>query len=281
MIPMKNSRRIASSILLFSIVLGITLTSATTENNYETDNNFLTGISETTHTENGYKTNIVINPHTTGIYAYENGYKLDLTINTQGIGDLLKENGYKLDLVPEKTFPDVPDVAVTKIATSKTIVGQGYTIIINVTVTNQALNYETFYVIIHANTTTIKTQTITLLSGNSATVISTWNTTAAPYGNYTISAYVWLVQGETNTADNNKTDGIIMVTIPGDVDGSFKVNYEDLFSLADAYGSHGPDFNYPGEPASPHWDPYCDFNGDNRVNYEDLFILADHYGMFV
>lgn len=59
------------------------------------------------------------------------------------------------------------------------------------------------------------------------------------------------------------------------------VNYEDLFRLADAYGSHGPDFNYPGEPESSHWDMYCDFNGDNRVNYEDLFFFADHYEMFV
>jgi hypothetical protein len=69
------------------------------------------------------------------------------------------------------------------------------------------------------------------------------------------------------------------ISIPGDVDGSGKVNYEDLFALADAYGSHGPDYNYPGEPASPTWDPRCDFNHNNRIDYEDLFTLADHYGM--
>ena len=64
--------------------------------------------------------------------------------------------------------------------------------------------------------------------------------------------------------------GAVLVTISGDVDGSGKVNYEDLFALADAYGSYLGDLN---------WDSRCDINDNDRIEYEDLFALADHYGM--
>jgi hypothetical protein len=62
----------------------------------------------------------------------------------------------------------------------------------------------------------------------------------------------------------------ITVELPGDVNGDNKVNYIDLFALADAYGS---------EPGDGNWDERCDFNDDDKVNYEDLFTLGDYYGL--
>jgi hypothetical protein len=215
MMPTKNLSRIALCLILFFTAFTITLTNAITENNYKNDNNFLTNISESTHTENGYKTNIIINPSVAGIYANENGFKLDLSINTQGMGGSLKENGYRLDLTPEKTFPDIPDVAIAKITTSKTVVGQGYSILINITVSNQALNYETFHVIIYANTTTIKTQTTTLVSGNSTTITFTWGTSGFAKGKYAIKAVADTVQGETDILDNSYTGDWIFITRVG------------------------------------------------------------------
>jgi hypothetical protein len=172
--------------------------------------------------------------------------------------------------IPSKV--PVHDVAVTGIAPSKTIVGQGLCMPINVTVANQGNIPESFNITAYCNTTSLGTQTvIELAPGTNTTLTFTWNTTGVPYGNYTISAYSDPVQGETYTIDNTYT-GWVVVSIPGDVDGSFEVNFEDLFNLADAYGSFPNDNN---------WDANCDFNGDNEVNHEDLFILADHYGMFV
>jgi len=55
----------------------------------------------------------------------------------------------------------------------------------------------------------------------------------------------------------------------GDVNGDGKVDYEDLFLFADAYGS---------DPSDDNWDPRCDFNGDGYVGWWDLFALADNYG---
>jgi hypothetical protein len=269
MIPTKNLSRIALCLILIFTAFTITLTNATTENNYNTDNNFLTNISQSIHTENGYKANIIINPHITGIYAQENGYKLDLTINTQGIGGSLKENNYKLDLTPEKTFPDIPDIAITKIVTSKTVVGQGYSILISLTVSNQALNYETFHVIIYANTTIIKTQTLTLTSGNSTTITFTWNTTGFAKGNYTISAYAWPVDNESDLSDNTFTDGSVRVVKPGDINGDNFVNYLDGILLGAAFSS---------KPGDTNWNPNSDLNDDGYINYLDGIILGAHFG---
>jgi len=270
MIPTKNFRRTALSLTLLSIVLGVTLISATTtENNYKTDNNFLTNISESTHTESGYKTNIIINPNVAGIYISENGYKLDLTINQQGIGGSHKENNYKLDLIPEKTFPDTPDVAVTKITTSKTVVGQGYTTQINATVSNQALNYETLHLTIITLPDGKNHTTTTLPSGNSTTLTLTWNTTGVAKGNYTITAEAIPVSGETDTLDNTCVDGAVMVTIPGDVDGSRKVDWKDIYT--------GMIIRFNAKIGDPGYVPNSDVTCDGVIDWKDIYQAIIHF----
>ena len=89
------------------------------------------------------------------------------------------------------------------------------------------------------------------------------------YGNYTLSAYAWPVPGETNTANNNFTDGWVVVTIPGDLNGDFKVNLVDLVMLANAYGSKPGDLN---------WNPNADLNGNGVIDLADLVTCAIHYG---
>jgi outer membrane protein assembly factor BamB len=103
------------------------------------------------------------------------------------------------------------DVAVTNVAPSKTVIGQGYSDSINVTAANEGSYTETFSVTVYANSEIITSQKITLTSGNSATITFAWNTTGFAYGKYTISAYAWLVSGETNTADNIHVDGTVEV----------------------------------------------------------------------
>jgi hypothetical protein len=53
------------------------------------------------------------------------------------------------------------DIAVLSVNPLKTIVGQGYTMNINVTVANQGDSTETFNATIYINTTTIETRQIT------------------------------------------------------------------------------------------------------------------------
>jgi hypothetical protein len=263
MTPLKKPETLVLCLVLFLTGFTITLTKAIAEDNYKNDNRFLTNIYESTLAENGYKTNIIINPNVIGIYATENGYKLDLAINTQGVGGSIKENNYRLDLIPEKTFLDIPDVAVTNIATSRTVVAQGFFLQITVTTSNKALKYETFAVVIEANTATIKTQTMTLTSMSTAVIAFTWNTIGYARGNYTITATALPAIGETNTADNTLVNGEIMISKLGDLNLDSIVNYKDASLFRQAYIGA---YNY-----------LADFNQDDVINYKDASLFRGYY----
>jgi hypothetical protein len=137
--------------------------------------------------------------------------------------------------------------------------------------------YATIFIVQQNVTLQIASQNITLSSGNSKTITFTWNTTGFVYGNYTISAYAWPVPNETNTANNNCTGGVVTVTIPGDINGDFKVGLSDLGILAKAYNSHVANYHYQGEPVSPYWNPNADINNDCAVGLSELGILAKHF----
>jgi hypothetical protein len=105
----------------------------------------------------------------------------------------------------------VHDVAVIDVASSEIVVDQGFRATINVTVANQGGYTETFNVTAYANVTAIQTETLTITSQNSATFTFTWNTIGFALGNYTISAYAWPVQGETDIADNTFVGGVAQI----------------------------------------------------------------------
>jgi parallel beta-helix repeat protein len=150
----------------------------------------------------------------------------DLGANITGIGDpfhFTDVNGdrylyftyydgeSKLGRIQLGAFPH--DVAITNITPSETVVGQGYSLNINVTVANQGDYAETFNVTAYANTTIIASQNVTLTAGNSTTVTFTWNTAGFAYGNYALSAYAWPVPGETDTSNNLLVGGQVLVSI--------------------------------------------------------------------
>jgi PKD repeat protein len=161
------------------------------------------------------------------------------------------------------------DVAVLTVTTFKTIVGTGFNVNINVTVENQGDYTETFNVTIYANASSIATKCVTLTSGNSTTLTFTWNTTGFVKGNYSISAVADTVPGETDISDNTLTDGWVVVTIPGDVDGDFDVDLYDAVKLLYSYGAKEGD---------PDYDPNLDINGNGQIFLFDAVILLTHYG---
>ncbi len=174
-------------------------------------------------------------------------------------------------------FTIADDIAVTSVVPSKTIVGQGYSISINVTVENQGAFTATLNVTAHANTTTIQTKETTLTSGNSTTLIFTWNTMGVAKGNYTITAEATQLPYETDTTDNTLTDGWIFVSIPGDIDSDKTVNILDCIRLANHFGH----VNGNGHtPYTKEWKNCmnCDINSDGRVNILDCIILAGYFG---
>jgi len=160
----------------------------------------------------------------------------------------------------------IHDVAVTSITPSREVIPQGSVLNINVTVQNQGESSIVLNVTAYANTTIIDTFiNVALTSGNAITLAFAWNTAGLSTGNYTISAYVSLVPGEADIADNILAVGDVLVTIPGDVDGDTDVDASDLIEFSSTYGSTLSN-------------PNCDLNDDERIDALDLFILGKNYG---
>ena len=175
---------------------------------------------------------------------------------------------------------NIHDVAVTNVTSSKTVVGQGFSAIINVTVANQGDCTENFKVTVYANATSVASQNITLSSGSSATMAFIWNTAGFVKGNYIISAYALPVLGETDKADNNCTDGWIIVTWQGDLtdknhpappggvpDG--KVDENDLWYFCGAFMDY---YKIPSR-----LDANCDFNNDGKIDEDDLWAFCGSF----
>jgi len=106
----------------------------------------------------------------------------------------------------------VHDVAITNITPAQTVIEQGLTLNVSLTLANHGSFAENLNYTVYANSTVIKpTVIITLAEGGISTITFNWTTTNFAYGNYTLSAYAEPVPGETNTADNNFADGWITV----------------------------------------------------------------------
>jgi len=162
------------------------------------------------------------------------------------------------------------DIAITNIIPSKNIVDKGYCGTINLTIANQGEITETFNATVYANTTVIHVFTnVSLPSGNSVTVTFQWNTTSFLKGNYTISAYVAPVPGETDLSDNNSTDSWVFVTIQGDVDGDRDVDIYDVVKITGIYGSKRGD---------PQFNPNSDLDDDGEIKIYDVVRCTSHYG---
>jgi hypothetical protein len=120
------------------------------------------------------------------------------------------------------------------------------------------------------------------LASRDSTVLNiTWDTISFANGNYSISAAAEILLGETDTADNNFTDGWVMVTRVGDLCGTGNawdfvpdgvVDGSDLSIVAKCYGS------WPEAQPPMIWNANCDVNDDGVVDGSDLAIIAKHFG---
>jgi parallel beta-helix repeat protein len=192
-------------------------------------------------------------------------------LNGDGIGD----TPYIIDADNQDNYPfmnpwtpQAYDIAIDDVEPSKTFVGQGYDVRINVTVTNQGSYTQTFNVTAYANQTKIETRTISVAGQSSETLTFTWNTAGITKALYTLNATADQIPGEIDTLDNIHKNGNIKVTIAGDVNGDAIVNVHDLFLIGEAYGSTPPNTN---------WNSNCDINEDNTVSKPDLEIAGSNY----
>jgi parallel beta-helix repeat protein len=161
------------------------------------------------------------------------------------------------------------NVEVTYINTSRTILGEGYSVAINIGLTNSDELPKTFNVTVYGNNSYIASQVITLSGGQSTSVLFNWDSVGSAKGNYTLTARITSVPGETPVAERTLTSGSIMITTPGDVDGNRRVDILDIVRIAGGYGT---------EPPNPKYIPNCDIDGDGDIDIIDIVIAAGHYG---
>jgi hypothetical protein len=221
------------------------------------------------------------------IWAYQNTGNLTCPVWTREIVWDIPLPGMTWIRPAFANLGGVHDIAVVN-PTSKTVVGQGYSLTINTTVVNSGDYTETFNVTLYAdqNITVIGDEIIignqtvsSLTNGTSTTLTFTWNTTGFAKGNYTISAYASPVQGETDTADNNMTAGVIVAMI-GDITGPSgypdgKIDARDVAGIASRYGA---------KPPNPKYDVNWDITGptlglaDGKIDARDVSLVSSRYG---
>ncbi len=181
------------------------------------------------------------------------------------------------DLNPAATH----DVAITNVEPSKTSIGKGYIMTVNVTVENQGDYTETFNVTAYADSLPIGMQTLTLTSKSSTQTTFNWNTSSFAQNSYIIKATAETVEEETDTVDNTLSDGTVTVGVPCDVTGPTPgvpdgvCNMRDIGYFCSKFGT---------TPSSPGWDSNCDVTGptpkvpDNIVNMRDIGEACSNFG---
>lgn len=208
----------------------------------------------------------VSGPLISHIYAATNVYRVTLTVTDS---DGLTDNATTTLAV----YTPLHDVAIVDVVLNRTLAYEGYGANISVAVLNNGDFTENVTVILYYNMTANKIigsqANITLVPGQSQTVLFVWDTSGVAKGNYTISAYVVPVPGEIETADNTLTDGMIRVVTPGDINGDGKIDVKDIYAIALAYGTW---------PGLHKWNPVCDINNDGKCDLKDYYIACRNYG---
>ena len=225
-------------------------------------------INNTPQTESSESTNTWDNGYPSGGNYWSDYSGVDS--NHDDIGDapyVIDENN--TDRYPLMNPRWTHDLAVTNTIISKTVIGQGYSATVNITVQNQGSQTQIFNITIYANTSIIQTLQLYLLSGNTSTRTITWNTTGWTKGAYTLKATVTTIPAETDTADNTFTYGIVKVTVPGDVDGDRDIDIYDIVKIASAYGAKIGESRYNAN---------SDIDGNGEINIYDVVTATSRYG---
>jgi len=106
----------------------------------------------------------------------------------------------------------IRDIAVANITVSSTTVTTGDTVLIEATVVNKGDFSENFRVTVYYDSSVVGEKNVTsLASGTNETLSFDWNTMGVPEGDYTIKVVAAIVAGETDTTDNTRTYGTVII----------------------------------------------------------------------
>ena len=153
----------------------------------------------------------------------------------------------------------------TCVSSSKSVVGQGYSTALNITVTNQNTSPIVSNVTVYCNEEIVSNlSSVTLPANSSTTVELDWNTTGFAYGNYTVSA--------VTDMNYNCTGVQVTVSVAGDINGDGTVDIYDAILLSAAFNS---------KPGMANWNPNADINGDGIVDIYDAMIMSGYFNQHI
>ena len=187
-----------------------------------------------------------------------------------GVGDTpLVLDGENCDDYPLVSPWVPPDIAVVGVSPSKAVVGEGFTMLVEVSLANQGSKVEGFTVVVAAGGLVVGAGNVVLMAGEVDAFNVLWSTVGFAKGDYVLSACVEPLMGEVDVGDNFVSDGAVKIVVPGDVNGDGFVELTDFFLASQAFGS------YLGHPK---WNSDADINDDGFVELQDFFIMSQHFG---
>ena len=167
------------------------------------------------------------------------------------------------------------DVAVLGAVPSKTVVGEGSTLLIDVDVANLGRNPENLHLKVNSNNALLTEVVMNLSSGEIRSLMAKWNTSGTSHGDYVISAYAEPLPNETYLSNNNYTFSYsVHVGVLGDVSSAASGVYDGIVDVRDItyiillFGAN---------PSSLKWKPNADLNDDGIVNLRDIQRVVLHF----
>jgi outer membrane protein assembly factor BamB/subtilisin family serine protease len=178
-------------------------------------------------------------------------------------------------------FRSLHDVSPIGASFTKTVVGQGQSTTIRLTIKNNGDFSEDVGVIASENYTVLQMNSTVISSGSSGELDVTINTENWTKGWHVIDLVVPPVFQEYECMHDNMLLGLsFFVTIPGDVNGNRKVDLIDVYSVGRGFGSTRIDDLYwhlPYRTCCPH-SFNCDINGDGKIDLKDYYTTCKNYG---
>jgi hypothetical protein len=198
-------------------------------------------------------------------HSYQNLGNYTVTLN------VTDSEGFWNTTSKNVTILIIHDIAVLDVMCLQRIYDE-WIVSVTVTVKNKGTVSETFTVTLYANTSLIETKQVSNLGPLlTQTLTFTWNTTGLTLlANYTLQASAIILENETDTTDNTKIFGPILVTMLGDIMFNQKIDLYDATYVLGIYGVKKGD---------PQWDIMADFRRDDAINLYDAVVLLGRYGV--
>lgn len=137
---------------------------------------------------------------------------------------------------------------------------------INLTLSNPDGVSETAFIEVDANSTLVNSSAVMLNAFQTKIIPCDFNTSVLTVGNYIYTVTVT----STNLTGSpvNTATGQTGVTYLGDLNGEFKVNFDDVTAFVADYIAYNTNGTYV---------PAVDYNQDGRINFNDLLLFVQYY----